>query len=711
MKKRFSVFFIMFLMGLGISIWGHPISVAAKTTMVSNTKLDASSSNIRNYTATGSNALYNRPGALKSARQVASGSTLASYKSDEGQGLLRAYRVAKLSNGSYYMKVVTFDDAYRGWIYVGKTNPTADYTKVAGGLINTATTRDSDLTDQEKTDTYIFKQVGTVDDGTMLTYKAPMWTQYRLGAQITDSTPYANDKLTVTKAATRTREGDRWVYVDDAEHPEVSGWILDSALEMLGQVTVNYQDELGQMLHDNTILNGPVGTQYEVSPLSIVGYQYVRMSDRSASKMSRYEETPLVIDFIYQQIAGTLTVNYVDEDGNLISSSQTKTGLVNDKYDYAPKAIAGYTYMGLSNESVPESGVLTTDAQTLTFVYTKKNPVAGNVTVNFTDESGEKIAASKVITGKFGDDYKTEKVTIPGYTYVSVTGITSGKLGSENVSVTYHYKKNAAVTGNVTANYVDENGKQIATPKVLTGNLGDTYETEKLSIPGYTYVSVEGAQSGKISSERTVVTYHYKKVVVPTETPTETPTKPETETPTKTPTSTETTTETVTANSRVVVKGQAIYAIRKVGLYRNAQFSRQNRVKYYQKAKRINRPEFVVKGYKKDKSGHLRYRVQQYNPYTKRYIKGTTGYLTASSKYVVPVYYATKPRNSKIRVINPSGIYEYRHYSLTGQRGKLIKVGATFKVTQIQRYKYTTRYRMTNGKFVTANKKFVIVEP
>lgn len=571
MKKRMGLYLVMLLVGLGVLL-APAKPVAAETTVMIDSTFTTATDNIRNYTATGSNALYTKPGVLKDAVQVASGSTLAAYNTDKGQGLLRAYRWARLSNGSYYMNVVTFDGAYDGWIYVGKSSPINDLTRVAGGLKYVETTQASALTDQEKTHQYTFRQVGPVDkndDGAMATYSAPKWTQYDVESKMTDSTPYAGDQLSIKSAITRTREGDRWVYVKDETIPSASGWIRDSALVLLGRLTINYQDKLGQTLYESTTMTDQVGVQYDVSPLTIPGYEYVGMSDASASKLGRYEEDPLSITFVYAPVT------------------------------------------------------------------------AGYVTVNYVDANGKKIATTKVITGEIGDTYKTEKVTIPGYHYVSVEGESTGKIGSQNVTVTYHYKKTASST-TVTP-----------TPSTPTPN-------------------------------------------VPVETPTND--------------SVATDADMATAINRVAVKGQAIYSIRTVGLYRNAQFNQRNRIKVYQKAKRINRPEFIVKGYQRDKAGHLRYRVQQYNPYTKRYIKGTVGYLTASSKYVVSAYYATKPKNRKIRVINPKGLYEYKQYSLAGKRGKHVKVGAVMKVTQIRRYKYTTRYRLTNGQFVTANKKFVIFE-
>lgn len=685
----------------------------AKTTIVWVKELSDQPEVNRIYEATGNNALYNQAAVLKASRQVASGSTLQSYRSDLGQGYLYASQLEKLSNGSFYMMIKTFDTAYAGWIYVGKNDPLNISNIVIGGLKHVTTTAASPVTAEESTHVYTFKQVGTANDGTMLTYTAPQWTQYGLdqasanpaNAKMADSTPYKGDKLQITKAVTRNREGDRWVYVHDEAHPEIDGWILDSALVMLGQTTVKYQDQAGGSLHADDVLTGAIGDNYSTPKLEIPGYQFIKMGDDSASPEGQFGANPLTVTYLYAQIAGQVTVYYVDEAGTKIDTSQTISGNVGDSYQTEQRTISGYTYESVDGDT---SGKLSDKATTVTYHY-KKNPVvAGNVTANYVDENGNKIATSRVIKGNVGDDYKTDKLTIPGYTYESVDGDTTGKLGDKPVTVTYHYKKNATANpaGNITVNYVDENGKHIAVSKVLTGKLGETYQTDKLAISGYTYVSVDGTTAGQFGTKTATVTYHYKKDVTdtPSDKPADTPTEPSN--PTTKPDDSKT--DSIQPGKGIAFKGQAIYAIRKVGLYRNAEFSKHSRVKYYNKAKRINRPEFVVKGYKRDQTGHLRYRVQQYDPYVKRYIKGTTGYLTASAKYVIPAYYATKPKSNIIRVINPKGAYEYQDYALAGKRGHHIKVGTTLKVNQIRKYKYTTRYRLTNGKYVTGNKKFVI---
>lgn len=197
-----------------------------------NQAASSSTATSRNYVPTGTNALYTKAGVLKSARQVASTATLQSLASSKkGNDYFRGYRVAKLSNGSYYMKVVTFDKAYRGWIYVGKTDPRSNYQSVAGGLKYTDTTTDvtSSLTAAQKSATYTIANPGTSFEAQ--TFKEPAYTQYKIGRNTTDTTAYGKDALTVTKAVKRNREGDTWYYVNDAKNPSINGYVLSTSLK------------------------------------------------------------------------------------------------------------------------------------------------------------------------------------------------------------------------------------------------------------------------------------------------------------------------------------------------------------------------------------------------------------------------------------------------------------------------------------------------
>lgn len=65
--------------------------------------------------------------------------------------------------------------------------------------------------------------------------------------------------------------------------------------------------------------------------------------------------------------------------------------------------------------------------------------------------------------------------------------------------------------GDVTANYVDENGNKIADPFVKSGNVGDEYSTEQKEIDGYTFKKVQGNTTGTFTSDAQTVTYVYTK--------------------------------------------------------------------------------------------------------------------------------------------------------------------------------------------------------
>ncbi|EHO52912.1 bacterial group 3 Ig-like protein [Lentilactobacillus kisonensis F0435] len=171
------------------------------------------------------------------------------------------------------------------------------------------------------------------------------------------------------------------------------------------------------------------------------------------------------------------------------------------------------------------------------------------------------------------------------------------------------------------------------------------------------------------------------------------------------PTTSTTTTSQGATPEYATVKGSVVYATKGIYMYKNANFKKSQQITKYPKAKRVNRPMFVVTGYARSNSGTLRYKVRDVNHGKKTANK--VGYITASRKYVVNVYYKTMPKNKKITVINKKGVNTYKNANLT-KKVKNYKKGTHLRVKKIVKHHLTTRYQLSNGTYLTANKKLVI---
>ncbi|MFD1124638.1 hypothetical protein ACFQ22_04580 [Lentilactobacillus raoultii] len=261
-------------LGLGVTAFATtPSNASAKSyAKVKSNKAFTTNYTERNYLPTGSAALYSKAGTLRGARKVASVTTLQSManRADKGQSYFRAYRIARTNRGSYYLKVVSFDKSYRGWIYAGKSNP-ANRTSV-GGMKKVSTFNQGNLTTDISNTTYYF-------GGSTTTYKQPDWTQYKIGRNMNSlSGDYSKDPLRVTGVGTKTNGRDNnatYYFVEDSAHPTVNGWIKASDLKsgtgagssssnQIGnnQVLVNYVDSsTGKTVSSKLLTNNNASTQ------------------------------------------------------------------------------------------------------------------------------------------------------------------------------------------------------------------------------------------------------------------------------------------------------------------------------------------------------------------------------------------------------------------------------------------------------------------
>ena len=220
-------------------------------------------------------------------------------------------------------------------------------------------------------------------------------------------------------------------------------------------LTVNYVDADGNtILPSKTYTEGADGTAaevggaYSVNAASIDGYTLTG----DATQTGTFVSGGNTVTFTYTKDAApveqsTVTVNYVDADGNTIKAATTQTLDNGSTYTVETPTIAGYTY-----KSADAALTGTVDGnKTITLTYTKNaTPVEQStvtLTINYVDADGNTIKASNVTEYIVGQAYTVGQPEIAGYSYNHSTGdAIAGTIGYNGNTVTLVYTKNGGTT-------------------------------------------------------------------------------------------------------------------------------------------------------------------------------------------------------------------------------------------------------------------------
>ncbi|EBF5127723.1 LPXTG cell wall anchor domain-containing protein [Listeria monocytogenes] len=207
-------------------------------------------------------------------------------------------------------------------------------------------------------------------------------------------------------------------------------------------VTVNYIDTDGKTIAPTETLSGNIGENYTTTAKTIQGYT---LTTTPANAKGSFSTEAQIINYIYEKnpdLAQPITVDYRSSTGQKISKSEVLTGNIGESYSTQPKTIAGYT---LTTTPPNAKGTFTTNAQTVTYVYTPIAISALPVTVNYLDENGKEIADSVVLNGHVGEAYNTLAKEIDGYTLIKTPTNANGVFSAEAQSIDYIYRKNKPV--------------------------------------------------------------------------------------------------------------------------------------------------------------------------------------------------------------------------------------------------------------------------
>ncbi|HFR3702146.1 TPA: MucBP domain-containing protein, partial [Streptococcus suis] len=320
--------------------------------------------------------------------------------------------------------------------------------------------------------------------------------------------------------------------------------------EVKSDVVVEYYNTAGDVIAKTVVDEDDksVGTVYNTDednkPEKITTedgtvYYYKEVKDSSAPTTGKVAETTTTVQYVYEK-AGNVVVNYITEDGAVIKDpvkdeTNAAPGSEYNTTDNKPTTITtedGKTYELIPTATIgSEEGTVEAGKTTeVTYVYKE---VKGSVVVNYISTTGEELQAQVVDTpeSSTGTEYDTTDVkpetitTKDGRTFKLVPKMTQGTEKGEVVpgvtEVTYVYEE---VKGDVVVNYVNTDGKVIATQVVdtKTTSTGTAYDTtdnkpEKIvedatgDVYYYKEVQAGSNETGKVVEGTTEVTYVYEK--------------------------------------------------------------------------------------------------------------------------------------------------------------------------------------------------------
>lgn len=251
-------------------------------------------------------------------------------------------------------------------------------------------------------------------------------------------------------------------------------------------LTVEYLDEQGNRISSQQELTAIKGALVQLKPLPIEGYQLPTIQSVIVSQ----DDT---IKFLYSKQQLQTKVEYVDEQGNILSEPQDITSTYGSRITLQPVQITGFTTPAAKTIDV-------TANQTIQLVYVRKT---FPITVQYVDETGHLLAENKQLMAPFDAEITLQASEITGYLTpdlqtIRVTGATTVK---------FVYTKQEF---SIQIQFVDQAGHQLQSAETLTAKYGEKLSLESARIDGY-----EKPDKQELTVEKAqTITFVYHKIVV-----------------------------------------------------------------------------------------------------------------------------------------------------------------------------------------------------
>ncbi|MBC2254443.1 MucBP domain-containing protein [Listeria ivanovii] len=279
--------------------------------------------------------------------------------------------------------------------------------------------------------------------------------------------------------------------------------------------TVQYVDENGAKVAEDTTQQGDLNTAYTTEAKTIDGYT-LDETKLPSNQNGQFGETNQTVTYTYTKNQnevnkGTVGISFYSVDGKkqelysgLNLSYAYPDGVPTDTVTFGDLA-NGATYNDLRNNTL-DSDISWNDVLENMVAY-----------LNGDIDAAQFEAAVGATTGQFDLDgiaanfegYEFDEATYQENLAKMVTYEQDG--GNVNLQVPFKKIADVQVGADVTVKYVDADGNELAQEATLSGNVDADYTSKAKTIEGWTLKETPANATGIFSDEAQTVTYVYEK--------------------------------------------------------------------------------------------------------------------------------------------------------------------------------------------------------
>lgn len=247
--------------------------------------------------------------------------------------------------------------------------------------------------------------------------------------------------------------------------------LFDDLPSVSHSLTIEYVDENGTPLMDSFSQSYDEGESYSVESPVIEGY-----TPDKPIVSGVMGNGDLIDTVVYRRDSYTVTVNYVDGSGDVISDPYIHDFYYGDSYSIESPLISGYT-----PDRPVVSGVMGNSDIDITVTYSFDYPGDSySLTIQYLDSDGSQISPPNVHSIVSGSQYEFFAPSIIGYS--PVESVLRGTMPENDFTISFTYSSSDYL---VTIKHIFSDGSPALDDSVHSVPFGSSYRFEAPALSGY----------------------------------------------------------------------------------------------------------------------------------------------------------------------------------------------------------------------------------